>query len=98
MVPIADPWMMAYYATHVYSSAPEAKPKLAIDLKFISNDYKSGGEINIGNESYLKALIDAASKGKQQVGAAKALQFFIIRGGAEGFLPQDLRGIDAREV
>ena len=98
MVPVTDPWILAYYATHVYSSAPEAKPKLAIDLKFIGNDYKRGGEINIGNESYLKALIDTASKGKQKVGAAKGLQFFIIRGGAEGFLPQDLRGMDASQV
>lgn len=98
MAPVTDPWILAYFASHVYSTAPEAKSKLAIDLKFIGNDYKRGSEINIGNETYLKALIDTASKGKQKVGAAKGLQFFIIRGGAEGFLPQSMRRLDASQL
>ena len=87
-----------YDNDHLYSTAPEAITKRAIDLKIIGNDYSRGGEVRIDNEQYLKSLIEIGSGGKQKVGGAgakKKLQFFIIRGGGEGFLPDWLKGKDA---
>ena len=87
----------AYDIAHDYSLAPEARRKRAIDLEIIGGDYGKSGDIRIDNEGYLKKLIAIASDGKQKVSTnAGALQFFIVQGGAEGFLPDDLRKIDAR--
>ena len=93
-----DPSVVKYNTDHVYSSAPEASTKRAIDLKIIGDDYKRGHEVRIDNEAYLKRLIEISSGGKYSVGSASALQFFIIRGGAEGFLPASMLGLDASNV
>ncbi len=89
-----------YDREHLYSTAPEAATKRAIDLQVIFGDYSRGGEVRINNEQYLKRLIEIASGGRQQVSKmeAKGLQFFIIRGGAEGFLPGWLSGRNASNV
>ena len=81
--------------------APEAATKRAIDLQIIGGDYSRGREVRMDSESYLKRLIEIASGGNQKVGAAGArekLQFFIVRGGAEGFLPLSLATEDASNV
>jgi len=93
-----DPYMFKYNSEHVYSTSPEASTKRAIDLKIIGDDYKRGHEVRIDNEVYLKRLIEISSGGKYSVGSSSALQFFIIRGGAEGFLPTSMLGIDASNV
>ncbi len=98
MVPIVNPALAVYLVNHVYSKAPEAEKKLALDLKFVGPDFRRASEVDLANEGYLKYLIDAASQGKVRVGTSTKLQFFIIRGGGEGFLPQSLRGVDASNV
>jgi hypothetical protein len=75
-----------------YSKAPEAAKKKAIDGKI-------GGTIDMNDEGYLKALIKEASGGAVTVGdKAKGLQFFIVKGGAEGFLDASYAGIDASRI
>jgi hypothetical protein len=96
-------WKDVYDKGHVYSTAPEATRKYAIDLQIMGGDYRKGGDIRLDSEAYLKRLIELASGGRKKVGVvggkAKArLQFFIIRGGAEGFLPGWLSGQNASDV
>jgi hypothetical protein len=96
----ANPDKATFDAAHGYSLAPEARRKRAIDLQIIGNDYAKGDQIRIDNESYLKQLIEIGSGGARKVrsdGGKGRLQFFIVRGGAEGFLPDPLRKIDARD-
>jgi len=92
-----NPAKVKFDKEHLYSLAPEAARKRAIDLQIISGDYSRSGEISIENEAYVKQLIEIASDGKQKVDASGKgdLQFFIIRGGAEGFLPDWLSTRDA---
>jgi hypothetical protein len=53
----------------------------------------------LSNEEYLKKLISSASEGGVTVeAAAEGLQFFIVKGGGEGFLPGRYRRIDASSV
>ena len=78
----------AFDQSHVYSKSAEAAAKRAIDLQIIAGDYSRGGEIRLDNETYLKKLIEVASRSRQKVSdKAPSLQFFIIQGGGEGFLP-----------
>jgi hypothetical protein len=78
----------AFDRDHVYSLAPEAARKRDIDLQIIGDDYRRSGEISLTSEAYLKELIRLGSGGRQEVGdRAKKIQFFVIRGGGEGFLP-----------
>jgi hypothetical protein len=75
-----------------YSKAPEAAKKKAIDAKI-------GGTIDQNDEGYLKSLIKEASGGAVTVSdKAKGLQFFIVKGGAEGFLDASYAGIDASRI
>ena len=93
----SSPAKAAFDSAHAYSLAPEARRKRAIDLAIIGGDYTRSGEVRIDNEDYLKKLIEVGSGGKQRVlPKAREMQFFIIRGGGEGFLPDELRNIDAR--
>jgi hypothetical protein len=88
----------AFDRDHAYSLAPEARRKRAIDLEIIGGDYSRSSEIRIGSEDYLKKLIAIASSAAKAVSAkAKGMQFYVVRGGAEGLLPDDLRGIDANK-
>ena len=81
---------------HVYSKAREAARKRDIDLQIIGDDYSRSGEIRLDSPDYLKALIRLGSNGKQSVSDhAKKIQFFIIRGGGEGFLHPSLAATDA---
>jgi len=96
-------WKDKYEKSHVYSTAPEAITKRAIDLKIIGGDFRRGGEIRLDSEAYLKRLIELASGGRKKVGVVESkgkarLQFYIIRGGAEGFLPDWLLGQNASDV
>jgi hypothetical protein len=94
-----QPFKAQFDRDHVYSRAPEAARKRDIDLQIIGDDYRRSAEISLDNENYLKELIRLGSGGKQAVGAhAKKLQFFIIRGGAEGLLPADMAAKDASNV
>lgn len=84
---------------HVYSTAREAARKRDIDLQIIGDNYARSSEIRLDNETYLKELIRLASGGKQTVsGNARNLQFFIVRGGAEGLLSPDMASVDAGNV
>src|SRR6266850_1259885 len=86
----------AFDRDHAYSLAPEARRKRAIDLEIIGGDYSKSGDIRIDSEDYLKKLIAIASSGGKAVSSKAArMQFYVVRGGAEGLLPDDLRGIDA---
>lgn len=77
----------------------EAARKRDIDLQIIGDDYRRGGELTITSEAYLKELIRLGSRGKQTVStAAKKIQFFIIRGGAEGFMHSDFAKLNAGRV
>lgn len=88
-----------FAASHVYSKAPEASRKQAIDGQILGKDFSKGDEIAIGNEGYLKELIKLASAGKHSVSnAAKGIQFFIIKGGGEGFLSTFYSGKDASRI
>jgi hypothetical protein len=88
-----------YESHHVYSKALVASRKRVIDLQIMGGDYDKGAMVNMYRESYLKELIKAASKGKQSVtSSARGLQFFIVRGGAEGFLDISYQGIDASRM
>ena len=93
----ANPAQPAFDKAHGYSTAPEARRKRAIDLQIIGGDYTKSGVVSLDNEGYLKELIQIASGGKSTVQSkARDMQFFIVRGGAEGFLPDLLRADDAR--
>jgi hypothetical protein len=102
-VSLADAWPEGsnpakdrFDADHVYSLAPEAARKRDIDLQIIGDDYTRSAEINIGSEHYLKELISLGSRGHQAVStSARKIQFFIVRGGAEGFLDASLGGANA---
>jgi hypothetical protein len=93
----ADPLEAKYNAEHVYSKAPEAVTKRRIDLHIIGNDYRRGSEVSLDNEAYLRSLVQIAS-GAPVGSVLNGLQFFNIRGGAEGFLPPSMLRRDARRV
>lgn len=88
----------AFEMSHVYSAASEAGKKRAIDEKIMGGDYANAGKIDMRDEAYLKSLINLASGGKLTVGAAKGLQFYMIKGGGEGFLDSSYKGRDASRV
>src|SRR5262249_52342052 len=74
------------------SKSAKASAKKAIDQTLAS----TGRPIDFNDENYVRALI-AFSNGKNAFirKGMKGLQFFIIRGGAEGFLLPYLGGVDA---
>jgi hypothetical protein len=71
-----------------YSDALEAAKKRAIDKKI-------GGTIAMDDEAYLKSLVEYASGSTKVTVGASGLQFFIIKGGGEGFLDAWYSGKDA---
>jgi hypothetical protein len=74
-------------APHVYSDSPEASRKRSVDLQITGGDVAKEDKIDMNSEDYLKQLIKLSSKGKVEVSnKARKLQFFIVKGGAEGFL------------
>ncbi len=88
----------AFLASHVYSTAPEADPKRRIDEALMGNDFSNRDKIDMDDEDYLKQLIYLATGGRRVVrmGArGKGLQFYMIKGGGEGFLPKRYKGKDA---
>jgi hypothetical protein len=93
-----SPQESKFYAEHVYSAAPEGAKKLRIDLEYIGNDFSRGAEVRIDNGAYLGYVVEKASGGKVKAASGGKMQFVIIRGGAEGFLPAQFRGIDASNV
>lgn len=95
----STPAKAKFDADHAYSLAPEARRKRAIDLEIIGRDYGKTAQVALTDGNYVKQLIEIASRGatKVQAGAGTDMQFFIVRGGGEGFLPDSMRGIDARE-
>ena len=102
---MADPkaqaaWDKAHFqATHVYSTAAEAGRKRAIDEQIMGGDFANGRKINLQDEGYLKALIEIASNKMRSVRTdAAGLQFFMIKGGGEGFLDPWYRNQDASRV
>jgi len=89
----------AFDSTHIYSTAPEAARKRKIDEQIMGGDFTKGNGIDMHSEAYLKQLISLASKGTTTVKTdARGLQFFIVKGGGEGFLPGYLKGRDASNV
>ncbi len=86
----------AFMRSHVYSTAPEADPKLRIDQALMGGDFANRDRIDMDDEDYLKQLIYLATGGRRVVRmGVKGLQFFMIKGGGEGFLPPRYRGKDA---
>ncbi len=97
--PASSPEELAYFNSHIYSLATEAARKLEYDMQIIEHNYARGNEVSLGNEQYLKELIRLASAGGPVVRSdATGLQFFIIEGGGEGFLPTTFRSVDANDV
>ena len=90
----------AFLASHVYSKAPEGGPKRRIDEALMGGDFAKRDKIDMDDEDYLKQLIYLTSGGRRIVkSGAKGLQFFMIKGGGEGFLDPYYIGKDAsREV
>jgi hypothetical protein len=97
---VNDALQLAKFVTsHAYSKAPEATRKEAIDGQILARDFSKVDDIAFNNEGYLKELIKLASAGRQTVSSgARGVQFFIIRGGAEGFLDSWYIGKDASRV
>jgi len=86
----------AFLASHVYSTAPEADPKRRLDEALMGGDFSKRAKIDMKNEAYLKQLVYLASGGRRVVReGVKGLQFFMIKGGGEGFLKSYYRGKDA---
>jgi len=76
-----------YDFLHTYSKAPEASAKRVIDLEIMEHDFANADRIDMSSEAYLKELIKRVSNGKFNVkGGSQGIEFFIIRGGGEGFL------------
>ena len=79
----------------VYSNAPEADIKIKLDEKILTElnvtDENSLNNIySLMNEGFLKKLVNYSSKSSIKVKDKQELydfQFFIIKGGGEGFLP-----------
>ncbi len=89
----------SYNDGHTYSKAPEASTKRMIDMQIMGNDFANGYKIDMTSESYLKELIKRASSGKYSVfGESSGVQFFIVKGGGEGFLYPWLRDYNADRV
>jgi hypothetical protein len=88
-----------FYLLHTYSKAPEASAKRMIDVQIMGNDFSKGTMIDLHSEAYLKELIKRASNGKFAViGGSSGIDFFIVKGGGEGFLPRWLRNHNADRV
>jgi hypothetical protein len=89
-----------FEATHVYSAAPEAGPKRRIDLALMGGDFANRAKIDMNSADYLRQLVYLASGGRKVVRTgAKGLQFFMVKGGGEGFLDPYYSGRDAsREI
>jgi hypothetical protein len=88
-------------STTVYSKSPEAGRKRVIDLEIMGFNFIriAAVAVDIENEDYLKQLIDRASNGMVKVSDhTDKLQFFIIKGGAEGFLNSSHDGVDASRM
>jgi hypothetical protein len=81
--------------SHVYSAAPNAAAKFEIDRKILGGDFSKGELVDMDSEDYLKKLVGAA--GGTVKTRARGLQFFIIEGGGEGFLPERYKGVDASD-
>ena len=95
---VSDTLRLAQFrATHFYSKAAEASRKLLIDEQILKTTKKVDA-IAFNNEDYLKQLIAIASGGKHTVSGANGIQFFIIKGGAEGFLDSSYVGKDASNI
>lgn len=95
--PAAD--RAAFEASHVYSAAPEAGPKRRIDVQLMGGDFANRAKIDMNDEAYLKQLVYLASGGRQVVRmGVKGLQFYMIKGGGEGFLDPSYSGVDASRV
>jgi hypothetical protein len=72
-----------------YSTSPYAAGKKKFD-----SAYK--GALDFRDGAYLKALIEAC--GMKVLPKTKGLQFFIIRGGAEGFLSKGSESLNASRI
>ena len=81
-------------ARGVYSKGPKANVKRDLDEDILADN--SSAWLDMGDPTYLRALIERASAGKKRVSdSARGLQFFIIRGGGEGFLEPGWENWDA---
>jgi hypothetical protein len=88
----------AFLASHVYSKAPEADAKLRIDQALMGGDFANRAKVDMKSEAYLRQLIHLATGGRRVVATGakgKGLQFFMIKGGGEGFLKPFYRDKDA---
>jgi len=88
----------AFLTSHVYSTAPEAGPKLRIDQALMGGDFANRARINMKDADYLKQLIYLATGGRRVVAMGakgKGLQFYMIKGGGESFLKPYYKGKDA---
>ena len=76
----------------VYSKAPEATTKKGTDEEIAS----TGTEVSVHSERYWKALIQLTS-GREVSTDSAGVQFFVIRGGYEGFLTRDQKDENANK-
>lgn len=90
---------VAFELTHVYSKSATAPKKRAIDMAIMGGTYANGGKIRLDDGAYLKALIGASAHDRGKlIGSGRGVQFFIIRGGAEGFFDASYSGKDAGRI
>jgi hypothetical protein len=82
---------------HVYSRSAEAGRKRAIDMRIMGGRF-TYDLVNYNSHFYMEQLIAAAGGAIGTGGPTRLLQFFIIRGGAEGFLSDYYRDKDAGRV
>jgi hypothetical protein len=85
--------------TQVYSKSAEAGRKRVIDMMTIGFNLMDAASVDFHKEEYVKGLIGAATNGAVQVSKlSPKLQFFIIKGGAEGFLDKFYETVDASNL
>ena len=86
-------------ATMIYSKSAEASVKRIVDLAIMGADFRNTDRIDFEKENYLKELIRISSNNTIAVnGLADKVQFFFIKGGAEGFFDNTYTGIDASRI
>ena len=83
-----------------YSKSPAASVKRPYDLQIMDNDVRNSARVDFQKGDYLKQLIKLMSRGTLEVKTlTRGLQFFFLKGGAEGFLDSaTFSGIHASRI
>ena len=83
-----------------YSKSPAASVKRTYDVQIMEFDARNSARVDFRKGDYIKQLIKLMSRDTVEVKAlTRGLQFFFLKGGAEGFLDSaTFSGVDASRV